>query len=331
MVGRFFRMGGLAATSIAAALLTSSCLSVEPITGPGEVPLMIDEDGRIFSVDPELGIEGHFYAYADSIGNPSSCVQIGKHAIEDCSTISSPTVDPDADLGFARDSGGGMCLRGTLATVLSCCTGESDNPSCSGANELNCLTPGLKDHSTMWGAGMGFDFYLVGDRRDGQAMNERQVWNASEHDVVGIGFDVTSSNLPGIRVEFPMHIDEPVTLPPDRGTMFLDQDNQIKPLAGGTELPGGFSTEWHPYGSPFWKTADTQIWGASPIKLTPDTNEIYWEDVIRPPENENNYLKEGEFDGDRLYGVQFHALPLEEDGGGTFSFCIENLRLLTEP
>jgi hypothetical protein len=336
-IPRSVRTGGLSLLGLFAAW---GCLSTDPIPVPVGTAPVISDDGQISS--ERLGVSGYFYVYGDAYGNPRSCVDVGKHSEQSCSSVESPAVH-SPNLGFPNENGE-MCVFGEVAEVLPCCKASfEDDPEapeeCHGENVLSCSekTASDLDHSSMWGAGIGFDLALDpkdSGNRDYGAIHSREPWNASEHRVVGISFELNWHRAGGpilMRVEFPMQIKEQIQLPPDRGTLFLGADGQLQEILPGGTLPAGSSTEWHPFGSPFWQEPNETEWKASPIKQ--GYNEIFWEDVFPPPETMNNYLRRGEFTGDGLYGVQFHVIPQPDEtnpGSVDFSFCIQNLKFLTE-
>ncbi len=335
---------GLLSTALCGFGFVPACYEVKPIALGQGLRLEVDEQGAVAL--EEFDIQGHFYAYGDNYGEHKSCTDIGKHDEESCSLIGFPYAKVP-ELGFPN-SGGKMCLSGVAAQVLGCCKGESSSSGgeggaigesqsdvlCRGENTVNCYES--LDHSNIWGAGMGFDlnFQVPEDgRRDLEALSSssdlRKPWNASDHKVLGISFvlewhgaqagdEDEDEDIP-IRVEFPMKIEEGVDLPTNRRV-------QLKPEQDPLErLPDGFSTEQHPYGSPYARYSGD--WGSS--KLKQGRNTILWEDVQAPPEDEMNYLEDDAFDGDSLLGVQFHVYTNENEPT-PFSFCVSDLTFLYE-
>jgi hypothetical protein len=155
----------------------------------GDVTLVPNIDGWIDRMDEgnDVGVQGAWYPYGDKYG-VAKCTNVGMHAPEECSTISSPdplvTGFPNAD--------GVMCTTGETAVVLNCGDGV---PLCA---------PGTPDYSNMWGAGIGLDLNAEGATDAGPGA--KYPYNPEEYGVVGIAFDINRVPLPKLRVEFPMQL-----------------------------------------------------------------------------------------------------------------------------
>jgi len=326
---RFVVSGAVLALAVA---LVPGCYNTEPLPVTAAVVPEIDELGVITA--PEVQVRGQWYVYGDAYGNPRSCMDVGQHDREQCSYVNYPPTQLP-ELNFPNQ-GGRMCLTGVVGRVLVCCTQDqvvSGDAGCAGVNVTNCFEEGELDHSSMWGAGMGFDLGLeppADGYRGYEMIHGRVPWDGPDHQVIGISFDLdwhSSDEAPPLRVEFPMVIEEAVKLPETQGTVRLTEDGDLQHLAPGDTLPAGASSEEHPYGSPFWQEKGETAWKRSPIAQ--GTNTVLWDNVFAPPEVKDNYLTE-EFTGEQLFGVQFHVIP--DDKGETdipFSFCISNLKFLT--
>lgn len=321
--------GCAVSTGIAPGCYPTELLPEQPFVSPA-----IDEDG-VISSNP-LGLLGQWYVYGDAYGENSSCADVGMHERADCSSVVYPPAHVP-ELGFPN-RGGKMCVSGVAARVLPCCTEESEGNdesfSCSGANEINCFTAGDLDHSSIWGAGIGFDFSFdpaENGRRDHESLRSRAPWDALSMGVIGVSFELEwhaeTAEVP-LRVEFPLQIEESIRLPDDQGTLRLDEDGNVETIAPGEVLPAEFSTEEHPYGSPFWQRAGANDWEPSPV--VPGKNVVLWENVYAPPEPRDNYMKGAEpVSGDNLLGIQFHVIPDSQgEESVPFSFCISDLRFL---
>lgn len=315
-------------------LFIPACYPTDPFPIPQSSFLEINKSGAF--VSEELGIQGQWYVYGDTYGKPQSCFDVGQRDESVCSTVTYPEVHlPEVDF---PNSGGRMCISGVVSKLLPCCTEQAFAAGlyqCVGVNEINCLEDGELDHSSMWGAGMGFDLDLQlkkGGIRDYEAIHARTPWNAADHRVIGIAFELEWHNAgqaPPLRVEFPMQINESIQLPKNQGTVRLTASGELDPLKPDSVLPAGASSEEHPYGSPFWQLPGETDWKRSPI--VEGTNTILWEDVFPPPPTERNYLDRSAFAGEQLLGIQFHVIPDKEGAVATpFSFCISDFRFLTE-
>lgn len=170
--------GGTTATAGSTATGTTDGTTSSPTTTTGGTggagSLMFDATGWVDkTVTGDLGIQGAFYPYADSLGMngmpPGDCQGDG-FTTDQCSTIS---VTYDAVAGK-------ICATGTAAMV---------------ANDMT----GMPAYSQIWGAGIGFDLNSTG----GDA-STKMPYDAAAHHVAGVSFDI--DNLPvgaELRVEFP--------------------------------------------------------------------------------------------------------------------------------
>jgi hypothetical protein len=223
-----------------------------------------------------VGVQGAWYPYGDRYG-VAKCTAVGLHQAAECSTVTSP--DPLVD-GFPNE-GGTMCTEGETAVVLPCGPGV---PGC---------TAGSPDYSNMWGAGIGLD--LNADGGDGGA---KHAWNATEHGVTGIAFELDAIPAIGLRVEFPI----------------------VLPASGHDAGMGPATTEDHPDGSPYWGA--TSSFPPSPVRL--GRNEVRFSAVTGP---RPSYT----FDPTKLLAIQFHV-PAVTVGTtrAAYRFCIKNLTFLKD-
>lgn len=149
-------------------------------TTTGGVPLKADKGGFVAKDSNTLGIQGAWYAYADSLGasgTPPGACQAAGHSDAECSKVTAPA----PGMGFAptdETADQKLCTEGTVEAVLN------------GSN-------GMPDYGNMWGAGIGLDFNNpgMGAMKTG--------FNASAANVKGISFDIDTPPLAGIRVEIP--------------------------------------------------------------------------------------------------------------------------------
>jgi hypothetical protein len=122
-----------------------------------------------------VGIQGAWYPYADGYDNSTGLrdgtCQAAGHPDSECYVLTTPTVgQPFANVG------GVMCVAGKAAQVL--------------------FVNGQPDYANMWGVGSGLD--LAGSAAGGPI----GVFDAGQHNVVGIAFDIDT--VPSsFRVEFP--------------------------------------------------------------------------------------------------------------------------------
>lgn len=351
---------------LAAAISCPSCL---------ETPQHYVSD-YIAEIDPKggikvegLDIQGQWYVYGDAYGNPKSCMDAGGHPEEVCSKVTYPQRHLP-QLGFPNN-GERVCVSGKVAEILECCVPDSEGnlrASCTKENVTNCEKHGEFDTSSMWGAGIGFDFDLdVSDDaiRNYELIHNREPWNASKYKIVGISFMLdwhpfageNNDDIP-MRIGLPVYFEEAVPIPCDKGTVILDDKNEVRYLKPNSslsedcdlteppsecpfselpedcsliELPPKSSSEEHSYGSPFWRK-DPDAWGRSPV--VQGRNAFFWDQVHRPRDVEGPeevYPMSNPFKGDNLLGLQFHVIP-EEDGKGAtpFSFCISDIQFLTD-
>lgn len=195
---------------------------------PSGVTLVPDATGWIDleSEGNTIGVQGAWYPYGDSYG-VAKCTTVGMHQPAECSTITTP--DPLLP-GFPNE-GGAMCTAGETAVVLPCGAGV---PGC---------TAGSPDYSNMWGAGIGLDL-----NSEGGDAGAKRPWNATEHGVTGIAFELDAVPVPGLRVEFPI------------------------------VLPDMTTTEEHADGSPYWGAAPS--FPPSPVVV--GRNEVRFSAVSGP-------------------------------------------------
>jgi hypothetical protein len=223
-----------------------------------------------------VGVQGAWYPYGDRYG-VAKCTTVGLHPPGDCSSITSP--DPLVP-GFPNEDGN-MCTEGETAVVLPCGAGV---PGCAA---------GSPDYSNMWGAGIGLDL-----NAEGGEGRTKLAWNATEHGVTGIAFELDQVPANGLRVEFPI----------------------VLPSAGHDAGMEPATTEDHPDGSPYWGA--TSDFPPSPVRV--GRNELRFSSVTGP---RSSYT----FDPTKILAIQFHV-PAVTVGTtrAAYRFCIENLTFLQD-
>ena len=122
-------------------------------------------------------IQGAWFGYSDGLGldgTPASgdCERLGSHPVSECSNVASPT------FGSFPNIAGKMCTRGTAAQIV---------------NVVGTTTP---DYNDIWGAGIAFNL-----NANGGTSSLISPYNAITNHVTGIGFDIDSVPLDGLRVE----------------------------------------------------------------------------------------------------------------------------------
>ncbi len=261
----------------------------DPCGELGERVLVPDPNGWVDVEDDcnDVGVEGYWYAFSDQHGDRGDgrCVSVGMHPPEECSQIESPP--PPPFVGFPNVDGA-MHTSGTVARILPCVSG--------------LITAGCPayDYANMTGAGIGFDFN--GERGDPSV---RGLWNPAPHRVVGIQFEIDAVPLTGIRVEFPMALQD------------ADAAADVPPL------PPGSTTLQHSFGSPYW---GAQTFGDGKFPLSPvqaGLNRILWPDVFSPKVSAYVY------DEQRMLGIRFHV-PTRSDTAGAYEFTISKLAFVKE-
>jgi hypothetical protein len=245
---------------------------------PSGITLVPDATGWVdlMADGNTVGVQGAWYPYGDRYG-VAKCTTVGMHQPSECSSVAMP--DPLV-AGFPNQDGN-MCTQGETAVVLPCGTGV---PGCAA---------GSPDYSNMWGAGVGLDLNAEGG--NGGA---KHPWNASEHGVTGIAFELDEVPVHGLRVEFPIVLPGP------------GHD-------AGMEPP---TTEDHPDGSPYWGASST--FPPSPVRI--GRNEVRFSSVAGP---RTSYT----FDPTKILAIQFHV-PAVTTGSsrGAYRFCIKNLTFLKD-
>jgi hypothetical protein len=194
-------------------------------TPGGNITLTIDPTGWMEGTDmcnADVGVQGAWYPYGDRYGDgptDSKCTKFGGHAESECATITSP--DPAA-MTFTN-TGGVMHTEGTVELILPCVDGSM----ASSLMTSGCPT---YDYSSMWGSGIGFD--LSADK--GEDGGAKHTWDPAAHGVIGFKFTIDAVPLPGLRVEFPMLLQD------------ADAEADVPPL------PKGSTTDDHSAGAPYW-------------------------------------------------------------------------------
>jgi hypothetical protein len=137
------------------------------------VELVADETG--FVKADAVGIQGAWYAYADSIGSngmpPGNCQSVGMHPDSECANVQSPAA------GSFPNTGNKLCTKGTLEAV----------------GMLN----GSTDYDNQWGAGIGLDFNNPGMGAT------KMPFDMAAAGITGVSFEIDNPPAGGLRVEFP--------------------------------------------------------------------------------------------------------------------------------
>jgi hypothetical protein len=268
-------------------------------TPGGNIALAIDSSGWMDMTTPcndDVAVQGSWYPYGDQYGDgegDSKCTKFGGHMASECATIISPP--PPPEMGFTNVNGA-MHTEGSVEAILPCVPGSM---------AATLLTSGCPDHdySNMWGAGIGFD--INADK--GEEGGAKHTWDPAAHGVVGIRFTIDAVPLPGLRVEFPM--------------LLQDADGaKDTPVA----LPPGSTTDSHSAGAPYW---GAQLKGDAkypPSPIAAGVNTIIFATDVQPPK-----LSAYAWEQNRMLGVQFHV-PTGSTAG-TYSFTISDVKLLRDP
>jgi hypothetical protein len=265
-------------------------------SGSGNVTLIPGPDGWIAGEDNDIGVQGSWYPYGDQYGDgagDSKCTKFGNHMPSECAQITSPP--PPPAMGFPN-SGGAMHTEGTVEKILPCVEGSM---------AIMIPTSGCPtfDYSNMWGAGIGFD--LNADK--GEDGGAKHMWNPAEHGVIGFEFTIDTVPLPGLRVEFPM----------------LLQDADA--AADFPVLPPGSTTDSHSAGAPYWgaQRNGDQKFPNSPVMA--GVNRVNFNEIdIQSPK-----LSAYVYDPSRMLGIQFHV-PTNSTSSGTYSFTISNITFIRQ-
>jgi hypothetical protein len=126
-----------------------------------------------------------------------------------------------------------------------------------------------------------------------------KIWGA------GIGVDLNNGGLTGKGV-----FDATAN-----GVVGFSFDLDMKPLAGIRVEAQTVPTDGTEAGNDYWGA--TSSYPTSPLAV--GTNTVHWSDIVGP--------KGHVFDPTKLEGLQFHV-PASTSGGGPYSFCISNLKML---
>ena len=267
-------------------------------TPGGNIKLAIDPSGWMDKTTPcndDVGVQGSWYPYGDQYGDgegDSKCTKFGGHMPSECAQITTPVFSA---MRFDNVDGA-MHTEGTVEALLPCVPGSM-------ATLIG--TSGCPDHdySNMWGAGIGFDL----NADTGEMGGAKHMYDPAAHGVVGIRFTIDTVPLPGLRVEFPM--------------LLQDADGaKDLPVA----LPPNSSTDSHSAGAPYWgaqKNGDGKF-PNSPVM--PGVNTVLFDTDVQPPK-----LAAYAWEKNRMLGVQFHV-PVSA-AAGTYSFTISNFQLIRDP
>jgi hypothetical protein len=338
--------------AVSGLLAVSACSSFDPIEVP-RYTLLVPENFD------KLGIaDAHWIAYDDQHSVTAACTNgaAGDHLPSECSlllkdppfTWDGPKCPPSAEsLSEGEiaplEANGSICITGELRPLSHCVHPQA---------QCYDTTDG-GDVSNMWGAGVGLSFSASG----------KEPWDAGKHGVKGVAFDlsgVEESQLGGsgfnLRVEVPIVLDGKTKIPSDRPLMrddgsVLGLDGKLYGCNSGqitepTTTPSPelsavradpdsqtvLTSEQHPFGSAFWQTPKTQLWGPSPVQI--GHNEFDWPAVAPPPESQNtqHFVPYYSFDKSQVLGVHFQVVHPTPSNQSTvsFHFCIKNLALLLE-
>jgi hypothetical protein len=265
-------------------------------TGTGNVTLIPSSTGWVDKMDVgnDVGVQGSWYPYGDQYGDgpgDAKCIKIGQHMPSECAQIITP--EPPPMTGYPNTNGE-MHTEGTVEQVLACVPGSP---------AVVMMTSGCPtfDYSNMWGAGIGFDLNANKGKPEGDGA--KKMWNPADFGVIGVSFEIDVVPLPGLRVEFPM----------------LLQDADA--MADG--LPAGSTTDDHSAGAPYWgaqKKGD-KMYPGSPVM--PGKNTI----MFNPTDIQAANLAAYAYDPARMLGIQFHV-PTNSSAGGTYSFTVKNLTFI---
>jgi len=265
----------------------------------GNIKLAIDPSGWMDSKTPcndDVGVQGSWYPYGDQYGTgegDSKCTTFGGHMASECAQIVSPP--PPPAMGFTNVDGA-MHTEGTVEGLLACV------PTSMAAM---IGTSGCPDHdySNMWGAGIGFDI----NADPGELGGAKHTYDPVAHNVIGIRFTIDAVPLPGLRVEFPM--------------LLQDADAaKDTPIS----LPSGSTTDSHSAGAPYW---GAQLKGDAKYPTSPvmaGVNTVLFDTDVQPPK-----LSAYAWEKNRMLGVQFHV-PVNGPSSGAYSFTISNFELIRD-
>jgi len=138
------------------------------------VELKADMTGYV-KVD-SVGIQGAWYAYADSLGPngmpPGSCQMKGMHPDAECAVVTKPQPGSFDNAGDNK-----LCTEGTVEKV-----GMLNNAN---------------DYENQWGAGIGLDFSNAGMGAT------KMPYDAVANGIKGVSFNIDAPPTAGLRVEFP--------------------------------------------------------------------------------------------------------------------------------
>jgi hypothetical protein len=267
-------------------------------SGSGNVTLIPSDTGWVDKEDVgnDVGVQGSWYPYGDQYGDgdgDSKCTKFGLHMPSECAVITAP--EPPPAMGFPN-VGGMMHTEGTVEQILPCVAGSM---------AIMIPTSGCPDfdYSNMWGAGIGFDLNANKGAPDGDG--KKNLWNPADYGVLGFEFTIDTVPLPGLRVEFPM----------------LLQDADA--AADFPVLPPGSTTDSHSAGAPYWgaqKTGD-QKFPNSPVVAGVNRVLFNATDIQSPK------LSAYVYDPSRMLGIQFHV-PTKAASSGTYLFIILNITFL---
>jgi hypothetical protein len=246
----------------------------------------------------DVGVQGPWYPYGDQYGNGSSgkaCLINGQHQPSECALITTP--DPSV-MAF-ENMNGLMTTAGVIEQILPCVAGSLaatiPTDGCPGGG-----VGGGEDYSSMWGAGIAFDF----NRNPGPPNGDgsQKIWNPYDYDIIGIQF--TIANLPpgGLRVEFPMQLTA------------AEAAADTPPI---TAMPA--TTDYHSRGAPYWGAKADGQYPNSPV--VEGINTITWDTVGVPIAGVYT------FDVQRILGIKFH-LQAHTTGTEAYGFTIRNLTFL---
>lgn len=267
-------------------------------TPGGNIKLAIDPSGWMDMTTPcndDLGVQGSWYPYGDAYGTgegDSKCTKFGGHMASECANIISP---PFEAMRF-DNTNGAMHTEGTVEAILPCVAGSM---------AATIGTSGCPDHdySNMWGAGIGFDL----NADTGEMGGAKHTWDPAAHGVVGVRFTIDAVPLPGLRVEFPMLLQDADAM----------RDTPIS-------LPPGSTTDSHSAGAPYWgaQSKGDAKYPNSPVVA--GVNTVLFATDVQPPKT-SAYM----WEPNRMLGIQFHV-PTGSTMG-SYSFTISDVELIRDP
>jgi len=303
---------------VSSAFVAWGCYDVHAVDpGPVTVPIVADATGWVAADSNPLGLAGVWYAYGDQYPVLPRCTEFGLHDADECSFVAWPdawTPPSTPGSGNFPSSGNRFCTYGNTAKVIDC----HDNA------KQWCPDDDL-DYANIWGAAIGLRFDLSTDDTDSTDAGASTGWNAPEHGIVGVAFDLEWTD-PSVKPDPFLRVEFPVVLPPEGLLLTADTvtlDGKVV-LAGET-LDAGSPSDEHPSGSPFVDAP--AVWAHGSIAndlslVAAGHNELLWSASKGAPSKGSDYAYA--FHPENLLGIAFHV-PATDDGRIPYGFCISNL------